>query len=283
MKKRYLGFICIIYFILFIFIFIKGYMGNYLAPQMHKNILIASVVLFVIGLVIIFSKKFDYKFKISDLVLLLPIFMFIFAKDGRITTNLASNRTSGFDSKKIVETDKVKDNNSFDDSLVIPEVPEEVKNNELPVTDSTTIVDYDVVDEVYSVIADMVTFNKHPEKIVGKTIRVRGFTMLENEMFTKDYFAIGKYIISCCVADASFGGFVAKYDDMSKIKDNSWYEIEGVLELAKSTYGSDMVVINVKSVKSLNNDKEQLYAYPCYSYGDGSCSALDNYDIEVEY
>ena len=94
-------------------------MGNYLAPQMHKNILIAGIILFVIGIVIIFSKKFEYKFKFSDLVLLLPVLLFIFAKDGRLSTSLASNRSSSFDSRKGVVEKKEKVNNSVDNNIWI--------------------------------------------------------------------------------------------------------------------------------------------------------------------
>ena len=282
MKKKYLGLICIIYSLLFLYIFIKGNMGNYLAPQMHKNIIISMIILFVIGIVVLFSKKFDYKFKISDLILLLPILLLFFAGDGRLTTTLASNRTSSFDSVSKANNkkdDKVSDNNNLHE---VPVVPEEVKNNTVTKTDSTTVVDYDIVDEVYSVIADRITFTSHPEKLIGKTIRVRGFVLLNNEMFSKEYFAIGKYFVSCCIADSSFGGFVAKYNDMSIIKDNGWYEIEGVLNVGKSEFGTDMVYIDVKSIKTIDEKKEQLYVYPCYSYGDGSCSALDNYDIEID-
>ena len=93
------------------------------------------------------------------------------------------------------------------------------------------------------------------------------------------HFGIGKYLISCCAADSSFGGFMAKINDLSKIKDNTWYEMEGVLELGRDTYNQKILVINVVNYKKINGDNEELYMYPCYAYGDGSCSEVVKYNL----
>ena len=92
----------------------------------------------------------------------------------------------------------------------------------------------------------------------------------------KGYFAIGKYVISCCAADASFGGFISKYDGDVEIKENEWYEIEGVLNTAKDVNGYDIIIINVVNIKQIDGSKEEIYVYPCYN---GECGVLKNYDL----
>ena len=35
----------------------------------------------------------------------------------------------------------------------------------------------------------------------------------------------------------------------------------------------------IKNIKEINS-KEEQYIYPCYSYGDGSCSKVIEYNLE---
>ena len=81
--------------------------------------------------------------------------------------------------------------------------------------------------------------------LIGKTIRVKGFVLKDNQYIPDGYFAIGKYEISCCAADATFTGFIAKYDK-SNIKKNKWYEIEGVLD--KLNEKNKVMYINVINI-----------------------------------
>ena len=117
------------------------------------------------------------------------------------------------------------------------------------------------------------------DKYEGKTIRVRGFAIKKADFLPKGYFAIGKYAISCCAADAGFTGFMSKYDN-NKIKVNQWYEVEGVLRKGKDKDNNDTMYIEVINIKEIDSKKEEQYVYPCYSYGDNSCSGMTKYDLE---
>lgn len=55
---------------------------------------------------------------------------------------------------------------------------------------------------------------------------MREFALKKASYLPYGYFALGKYAMSCCAADAGFTGFIAKYDN-SKIVSDKWYEIEG--------------------------------------------------------
>ena len=92
MSKRYLGIICLLYSFLFSYVVITGKIKNFLAPQMQIYIKLSIVPMLLIGIVIIFNKNIHYKFKLSDLILLLPIVLLVLAGDGKLSPNFASNR-----------------------------------------------------------------------------------------------------------------------------------------------------------------------------------------------
>lgn len=48
------------------------------------------------GIVICFSDKISYKFKVTDLILFLPLLMLVLSGDGKLTANFASNRMNNF-------------------------------------------------------------------------------------------------------------------------------------------------------------------------------------------
>ncbi len=291
MRKHFLGIICLIYVALILYVKLTGNLGNYLAPQMQKYIIWSVVPLLIIGLVICLNNHISYKFKLTDIVLLLPIVMIIFAGDGRLTASLANNRNTLYKntSNKVISNDEEQIENKEEqtnEETSKEENKTEEKNNEEIVTlepdyDFST-VDYDVVDASYSMLNAILTYpdmNGYDiNYFVGKKIRVRGFAVKKLQYMPTGYFSIGKYIISCCAADAGFGGFFAKYD-LNKIKENTWYEVEGVFDKIKDNDGYNTLVINVINIKEIDGSKEQQYAYPCYSYDDGSCSALNNYDF----
>ena len=298
MKKRFLGIICLIYVALILYVKLTGNLGNYLAPQMQKYIIWSVVPLLIIGLVICLNNHISYKFKFTDIVLLLPIVMIIFAGDGRLTASLANNRNTLYKntSNKVISNDEEQienkeESNTSQEEQTNEETSKEEnkteeKNNEEIVTPEPeydfSTVDYDVVDASYSMLTGILTYpNLNGYDInyfVGKKIRVKGFAVKNLQYLSNEYFAVGKYIITCCTADASFGGFFAKYD-LNKIKENTWYEVEGVFDTVKDNDGYKALVINVINIKEIDGSKEEQYAYPCYSYDDGSCSALNNYDF----
>lgn len=300
MKKRYLGIICFIYIALILYVKLSGKLGNYLAPQMQNHILLSIVPLFLIGLVLTFNNKINYKFKFVDIILLLPLIMLVFCGDGRLTMNLATNRNTMFNnsvknnsSKEQVITEdkegnkKEEDNDSIISEELKPYEPIKEDNNVNNVDEEEyydfSNIDYDVADASYEMLASNLTYSTNVDYYVGRTIRVRGFTMkIGLQVLPKEYFAIGKYAVSCCAADAGFTGFIAKYD-MSKVKHNAWYEVEGVLEKSQDAKGYDILIIKVVNIREIDGSKEEQYVYPCYAYDDGLCSIYDKYDILPPY
>ena len=269
MKNKFLGLICFLYSLIIGFVWRYNILGNFLAPQMQIYLKVTCIVLLLMGIIICFDDNYHYKFKISDLILILPFILLIFAGDGRLTTSFSNNRTTSFTTNKNdVKKEKVEE--------------KEVKKEDIEINlDDYDFSDifFDVQDDSYYDLANYITYITNPDEFNGKTIKVRGFVNTEIDVLPKGYFAIGKYGISCCAADAGFVGFIAKYDDY-KVKNNGWYEIEGVLQKNKDVAGFDIMTIKIANIKEIDQTSEEVYVYPCYSYGDGTCSQITQYNFE---
>ena len=283
MSKKYLGFICFLYSGIILYVWLFDKLNNYLAPQMQIYLKISVVPMLIVGLVLLFNSKVTYKFKISDIVLLLPLIMLILAGDGRFAISFASNRTVNYNtqnrskSKTTQTVTKVSEPEEINNEPVKKKIEEE--KEEPKVTYDFSNPDFEVVDANYAELANYITFSSKADKYSGKTIKVRGMALQDVEYISDDYFMIGKYLISCCAADASFTGFVVKYDG-NKIESDKWYDIEGILEKGVDEEGYDIMYIKIINIKEINGNSELQYVYPCYSYGDGTCKELMKYDLE---
>ena len=266
--KRFLGFICLLYAGIIIYVKLSNNLNNYLAPNMQMYILLSIIPLIIMGLVMILNNKINYKFRLSDLILLLPIIMLILSKDGKLTMTLANNRSNFKSPNKVVESQKQ------EEKIVEEDIKEESKEEY-----DFTNVDFDVKDESYTMLVDYLTYGSNNYKFINKTVRIKGFTVMKNNFIPDGYFALGKYAISCCAADASFIGLISKYDT-SKIKDNTWYEMEGVLKKGKDKEGIDILYVKVINIKEIDSKNEDEYVYPCYAYGEDKCKELNKYNFD---
>lgn len=267
MKNRVFGCLFILYSALIAYLYFSNSLGSFLAPKMQIYILISCPFFLVIGLSSLFIKS-ESKYHISDLILLLPIIVFVIVGDGRLSTNFLQTRRSAL-SNMANTSDYVPQKINQDQFFDIEKYKEiDFKK-----------VDFEITDEIYMGLSDYITYGKHSDRAIGKTIRVRGFVVKNASYVPDNLFAIGKYLISCCVADAGFGGYFAKSEDNSLFKENGWYEIEGVLEYDMDTYGNKIPVIQVVHSKEISSKKEELYVYPCYSYGDSSCQKITDYQL----
>ena len=271
MKKKFLGLICLLYALIIIYVIVCNYLKNFLAPNMQLYLKISVFVLIFIWFVVVILNKVNFKFKISDLLLLLPLLMIILAGDGKLNASIASNRSSNISIEQKEEKVEEKD--------PIEEKQEEVVEKKKEEIVELTNIDFDIKDESYIDLANFFTYNKKSVTYEGKTIRVRGYAVTDLDYLPEGYFAIGKFGVSCCTADASFTGFVVKYND-KKIENNGWYEIEGYLERLTDLAGFDILSIKIVNIKEIDGNQEEYYVYPCYSYDDGKCEEIRKYNIK---
>ena len=269
MSKRYLGIIYLLYSGIIAYVIFFGKLKNFLAPQMQIYIKLSLIPLIIIGIIMLFDNKGHYKFKISDLILVLPLILLIFTGDGRLTSSFASNKM----------TKPTMNNRTKIEAKAEVKKEEKVKKEENNKDYEFSNVDIDIIDDNYNELSNYITFSPGASKFEGKKIRVRGFALKKSPYVPTGYFAIGKYAISCCAADAEFTGFIAKYDN-NKIKDDNWYEAEGILKKGKDKDGYDIMYINIINIKEISSKEEEQYVYPCYTYDNGACAAGSKYNLE---
>ena len=260
MKKRFIPIICIIYSILVGYLIISGKLSYFLAPNMQIYSYLSVLPLLLIGIITLI-KFTHYNAKITDIILLLPIVMLIFVGDGTLTTSFTKNRVNNVNKTKTESKEPVK------------------KEEKEEVTEKIDFSNpyFDVVDSTYQGLANYLTYTSGARIYSGKTIRVTGFAIKDQPYLGDNLIAIGRLSITCCAADAEFAGFMVKYDP-SKVKENEWYEIEGVLEEGKDGEGYDILAIKAVNVKKVKAAKEK-YVYMCSEYGSGNCKDLQKYEF----
>ena len=261
--KKFLGLICIIYSGIIGYVWIFDKLKNFLAPNMQIYLKLSLIPLLIMGIILL--KEKNDKFKISDLILLLPIVMIVLASDGKLSTSIAINRSS---KPKVVKKVNIKETKE-----------EEDETEEIEIDKDNLEIHFDVIDKNYMDLATYITFPfENYKQYENKTIRVKGLVLKNMDNTPKGYVQLGRYAITCCAADASFAGFYIK-EDSNDIKDNTWYEVEGILKKSTYDYVNIMYikVINIKEIDSKGNDD---YVYPCYSYDDGLCKDFLKYNLE---
>ncbi len=93
----------------------------------------------------------------------------------------------------------------------------------------------------------------------GQSADVTGFVYHDPRM-TKTQFFVGRFVITCCVADAVALGIVVDSADAAKFPDNSWVEVQGSIYSA-DVGGQKLPGITASDVKPMPTPK-QPYLFP---------------------
>jgi putative membrane protein len=97
-----------------------------------------------------------------------------------------------------------------------------------------------------------------PAALVGQEALVTGF-VFRDERFAEDSFMIGRFIVSCCVADAAPVGLIVRWPEAASLADDQWIEARG--RFTSGTFdGHSMPVLILEDV-SLIDPPAQPYLY----------------------
>jgi putative membrane protein len=70
---------------------------------------------------------------------------------------------------------------------------------------------------------------------------------------------LGRFALTCCVADAMAIGLIVEVDDLGQMVDNAWYRVQGTIHLA-SLDGQPIPLIRAEQVEEVPMP-EQPYLY----------------------
>ncbi|MEQ8175604.1 MAG: TIGR03943 family protein [Syntrophomonadaceae bacterium] len=102
---------------------------------------------------------------------------------------------------------------------------------------------------------------ENPKEFVGKDITMMGFVVRDSD-FSAKQIGIVRYVITCCTADAMPCGFLCEYENASSIKDGTWLEVNGTIDMAKLR-NTDFAVVKIKSIQTVK-EPQMPYVYPRY-------------------
>ena len=88
--------------------------------------------------------------------------------------------------------------------------------------------------------------HKNIDANINKSVKISGFVFKMPD-FKENYFVCGRNTISD--NEAKVAGIVCKYDDASKLIDNEWVEITGII--TKGDYNGVMPILNVGNITKI--------------------------------
>lgn len=129
-------------------------------------------------------------------------------------------------------------------ALFVATIIEFGSNKTSTVNSSASAYDFDLNEENYTALLKEVHDNI--DGSIGKTIHMSGFVFRMPD-FKENYFVCGRNTISN--SEDKIAGFLCQYDDASKVLDNEWIEITGVI--IKGDYNGSMPIIKIGSLNKI--------------------------------
>jgi putative membrane protein len=66
------------------------------------------------------------------------------------------------------------------------------------------------------------------DHMVGRKVEITGFVYRE-EQFRPNQLVVARFVVSCCIADASVYGLLVEGDNLAKYKKDTWVKVTGIL------------------------------------------------------
>jgi putative membrane protein len=104
-----------------------------------------------------------------------------------------------------------------------------------------------------------------PRDFVGETADITGFVYHDSRL-GETQFMVGRFSITCCVADATALGMVVQWENADKLLDNQWVHVRGVVLADKmpedSYYAGRTMPLLIAEQVILISEPVQPYLYP---------------------
>ena len=100
--------------------------------------------------------------------------------------------------------------------------------------------------------------NNDPAIFAGEEAHIVGF-VYRDERFDEDMFMVGRFVLSCCVADASPVGLIVQWPDTVELADDQWVDVTGSFEVG--TFNEIEMPILVAEEITLTEPPAQPYLY----------------------
>ncbi|MBM7542983.1 TIGR03943 family putative permease subunit [Amphibacillus cookii] len=116
-----------------------------------------------------------------------------------------------------------------------------------------------MTDQDYSIYYEAI--NKDMENFSGKKITLNGF-VYKNPSLDYNQVVIGRFLITHCIADASYIGFLAELNQAPQWSEDAWVAVTGVIKITEYE-GVKLPMIQVEEWEVIN-EPDQPYLYPMH-------------------
>ncbi len=260
-----------------------------IAPKMIKFIYFTFFVLFILGVLLIIrgtsNQKHQYHcecegehsypasfFKSLFLyaLFIIPISTgFLFANNV-LDSSVAMNRTIKLGSSNVAanqnqtvknsatnNSDKTNPTTSDQAKSVLDYQPEPLTESEFSSLKSKLLKSNNITisDDQYVPMMNVIQDNL--SEMVGKTVTTKGFVYREKNFF-QDQIIVARFGITCCVADASVYGLMAK-GNVAALPKDEWVQVTGTIEQAQYD-GSAIPILKISQISKISAP-EQPYVF----------------------
>ncbi|USB31881.1 TIGR03943 family protein [Paenibacillus sp. YPG26] len=98
------------------------------------------------------------------------------------------------------------------------------------------------------------------QEFEGKPIRLSGFVYSDPSLDRHNAFALGRFLVLCCTADAAPFGVYIKPEEPVNLPQDTWVEIEGHIHVTRNQ-GKEIASINAVQIREIKQPKTP-YIYP---------------------
>ncbi len=263
----------------------------YIAPRMTVYVKLSAIALYVISVYQLFlgfksllGRKeagcacqhiaaSRWKHSVAYSLFLFPLLLGFLLPDYALGSVMADKKGVNFSSSS-----QIKAEIQYEKVLVQPEEkPKQPVNQE----DLDAIFPHDIFTEYYAKFAKQLytqevipikeelfietitTLDLYLDQFSGKKIKMSGF-VYRHEQMSEDQFAVSRFAMSCCSADAAPYGILSEYAGAQKYADDTWVEVIGTLDKTKFN-DMEIMKLNIESI-TIIDAPENTYVYPNYEF-----------------
>ncbi|QPA30447.1 TIGR03943 family putative permease subunit [Thermaerobacillus caldiproteolyticus] len=250
---------------------VTGQIQQLIAPKMFPFIYFAMSVLFILGIIQIWrsdhkenavycecghhEKKHPFQSLIVSVLFIVPVITGLMFSSQVLDSSVAAKRG--------VQIGRQPENNvsSDDGTQYLTELsqneteknPIEKSMNKKQLTEALTSTKKVVfTNENYLAILEII--HNNVKRFTGKEIELVGFVYREPD-FVKEKAVIARFVVTCCVADASVYGMLASGEQLKQLNNDEWVKVTGIID--KTNYkGNILPCIKIKTVKKVKQPNE---------------------------
>ena len=248
--------------ILLFYLVISGQIRMYINPRFIVLSELAAVVLLSMFAVQFFNWRSSSHVddhhaphKLVYVIFIIPLALALLLPDAALDASVASNRGLNFNSGNL--TSAQPGSGALPQAFVNGVNPGGSAGRQADITGVGNSGPIQVTADNFVRVVDVI--GQSPEDYAGREIDMLGF-VIRNKDFAPQEFGLIRFIITCCTADASPGGFILKSKDAVDYKDGTWINIRGVIEV--DNYDQQVVpVIEATSIERAAQPSDP-YVYP---------------------